>query len=409
MELFTPIVPPERYHPNFARLVGKPNVYDRAVLANWAEGFVDRDGKFVGEFQTTFNSCFWELYLHAVLKDADCKIDFAHHAPDFVVTDPVPFVVEATVALNAKDAPPEWASFDLNQLPRDLNEFNRVAMVRLLNSISEKTRMYQRSYQNQSHVTGKPFVLALTPFDQPFFYLEVQRAIEAVLYGYYIDEQEYLDDPSKFDSIAAKNLKSVRKNNTVELPLGIFNDTSHAHISAVLYNSSATWGKVRALSDDPHPLIFFSALRSDPTDGDLYAFQGPKADYEETLFDGLHVYHNPHASHPLDWRVFQEPGAFQAVCVNPETHDWKYWMDRPPLVARNLFTFNIPDTVDVEELRSSEDFPKGRWRRMRFTPTLARELASMQAGEEKVSGETAPGTFSTRTFSTLFNAAKGSP
>ena len=72
----------------------------------------------------------------------------------------------------------------------------RAAMVRLLNSISEKTKKYRRSYQNLSHVTGKPFVLALTPFDQPFFYLQVQRAIEAVLYGYYVDEQEYIDDPS---------------------------------------------------------------------------------------------------------------------------------------------------------------------------------------------------------------------
>jgi hypothetical protein len=35
-----------------------------------------------------------------------------------------------------------------------------------------------KSYQSLPHVTGKPFVLALTPFDQPFFYLEVQRAIE---------------------------------------------------------------------------------------------------------------------------------------------------------------------------------------------------------------------------------------
>jgi hypothetical protein len=38
------------------------------VLTDWARGFIDRDGKFVKEFQTTFNSCFWELYVYAVLK-----------------------------------------------------------------------------------------------------------------------------------------------------------------------------------------------------------------------------------------------------------------------------------------------------------------------------------------------------
>src|SRR6202044_1322578 len=101
MDLFSPIVPPERFHQNFANCIARPNQYDNALLSKWADGFVDRDGKFVEEFQTTFNSCFWELYLHAILKEAECKINFSHYASYFVVTDPVPFVVEATVSLNA--------------------------------------------------------------------------------------------------------------------------------------------------------------------------------------------------------------------------------------------------------------------------------------------------------------------
>jgi hypothetical protein len=380
MDLFTAVVPPARFHPNFAKIIGKRNRYDEAVLSKWAEGFVDRDGKFVEEFQTTFNSCFWELYLHAILKEAGCKIDFSHGAPDFVVRDPVPFNVEATVALNAQDALPEWTPLDLNLRPSDFNEFNRVAMVRLLNSISEKTKKYLKSYQHQPHVTGKPFVLAVTPFDQPFFYLQVQRAIEAVLYEYYVDEQEYFDDPSKSPSVKAKNLKSVRKNNSVELPLGIFNDASHAHISAVLFNSSATWGKVRALGDDPHPFICFSAARSDPNTGDFFVFRGMKADYHETLFDGLRVYHNPHATYPLDWRVFQEPGAFQAVCVSPQTYEWVFWMDRPPLAARNLITVNLPDDADVEMLKKEAvSRKKAIWQKLEYTPSLISEIVGMQA------------------------------
>src|SRR5207302_9000908 len=118
---------------------------------------------------------------------------------------------------------------DLNLRPSDLNELNRAAMVRLLNSISEKSKKYLKSYQRLPHVAGKPFVLALTPFDQPFFYLQVQRAIEAVLYDYYVDEQAYIDDPAKLASVSAQNLKVVCKNNGVELPLGIFNDATYAH------------------------------------------------------------------------------------------------------------------------------------------------------------------------------------
>jgi hypothetical protein len=387
MDLFTPIVPPERYHPHFAKIIGNRNLYNEAVLAKWAEGFIDRDGKFLEEFQTTFNSCFWELYVHAILKEAKCKIDFTHRAPDFVVSDPVPFVVEATVALNAKDALPEWTPFDLKLRPGDLNELNRVAMVRLLNSISEKAKKYFESYQNRPHVAGKPFVLALTAFDQPFFYLQVQRAIEAVLYDYYVDEQEYMDDPSKFFSIKPKKLKVVRKNDTVELPLGIFNDASHAHISAVLFNTSATWGKVRALCDDPNPFIFFSATRSDPYTGDTYVFEGMKADYVETLFDGLRVYHNPLATYPLDWRVFQEPGACQTVCINPDTHERIYWMDRPPLDARNLITMNVPDDGKIEALvKDAANRKKATWHKLSFTPELINEIV----GSLPKKGESTP-------------------
>lgn len=382
MDMFTPVVPPERFHPNYANCLARRNPWNEAVVARWADGFIDRDGKFVGEFQTTFNSCFWELYLHAVLKKAGCVIDFAHHAPDFVVTDPVPFAVEATVALNAKDAPPEWTPLHPDLRPRDLNEFNRVAMVRLLNSISEKTKKYHKSYRHLPHVSGKPFVLAVTPFDQPFFYLQVHRAVEAVLYDHYVDEQDYLDDPSRFSSLGAKNLKAVRKSGTAELPLGIFNDPSHAHISAVVFNSSATWGKVRALGDDPNPFVFFTAVRADPATGDVYVFRGPKARYSETLFDGLRVYHNPHATHPLDWRVFQEPGAFQAVCVDPVAGEWKWWTDRPALVARNLVTLNAPAGADAEELaREAESLPEGGWQKLQFTPSLIEEMSAAQRGE----------------------------
>jgi hypothetical protein len=393
MDLFTPIVTPDKFHPNFASCIAVRNPHDEAVITEWADGLIDRDGKFVEEFQTTFNSSFWELYLHALLKEAGCKIDFSHHAPDFVVTDPTPFVVEATVALNAKEGLPEWTPLDLNLYPRDLNEFNRVAMVRLLNSISEKSKKYDKSYRNLPHVAGRPFVLALTPFDQPFFYLQVHRAIEAVLYGFYVDEQEHIDDPSKGVVIPAKTLKAVRKSDSVELPLGIFNDESHAHISAVIFNSSATWGKVRALNDDPYPFIYFFAARLDPRNNDCYVFRGIKADYAETLFDGLRVYHNPYATHPLDWRVFQKPGAFQALYTDPQTHTWEYWLDRPTLGARNLITLKVTDakTIDHELLRQKMgDRPKGGWYKVPFSPALLEAIARNQLREDIPASPTEP-------------------
>jgi hypothetical protein len=76
----------------------KPNAAGvREVVSGWADGFADRDGKFVEEFQMTYNSSFWELYLFAVLKHLGIKVDFSYEAPDFVAAAH-PFAIEAAIA-----------------------------------------------------------------------------------------------------------------------------------------------------------------------------------------------------------------------------------------------------------------------------------------------------------------------
>jgi hypothetical protein len=76
MHLFTPVVEPAQWHPNFRRLWMQRNPWNECVIANWVHQFEDRDGKFAKEFQTTFNSCFWELYLFACFKDRGFTADF---------------------------------------------------------------------------------------------------------------------------------------------------------------------------------------------------------------------------------------------------------------------------------------------------------------------------------------------
>ena len=85
MDLFTPVVRPEEQHPNFRALMELRSAPNRAVLEKWAEGFKDRDGKFVREFQTTFNSGFWELYIFACCKELDFRVNLSFQSPDFVI------------------------------------------------------------------------------------------------------------------------------------------------------------------------------------------------------------------------------------------------------------------------------------------------------------------------------------
>lgn len=70
-------------------------------------------------------------------------------------------------------------------------------------------------------------------------------------------------------------------------------------------------GKVRALSSAPNPAIFFTALRFNPTSDRPHIINEPKRRYQENLLDGLRIYHNPFAQHPLSPALFRHPSVFK--------------------------------------------------------------------------------------------------
>jgi hypothetical protein len=333
MQLFQPIVPEERFHPNFRNLLTIANGFDLDVLTDWASGFVDRDGKFVEEFQTSFNSCFWELYLFAVLKKYGMDVDFSHASPDFVVPDPG-FSIEAVVALHAQDAVPEHAH-PRGEPPPDLNAFNFRAMIRLSNSLTTKHRAFQNSYSKMDHVRDRPFIVALAHFDQPYSFLASQRPIEAVLHGYYVDEERYIATSGREGRLEGQALHEVVKGNGSPVPLGIFTTPSHREISAVMFNACASKGKVRALSRDPADNSVFTAVRYNPASHKPHVIQRTKRDYSESLLDGLRVYHNPFADHPADPAWFRHPAVFQAF---HDGHDWVYEQREGVLLSRQVLT-----------------------------------------------------------------------
>lgn len=336
MDLLTPIVARNEWHTNFAALIDHPNEWNSAVLSDWAVGFTDRDEKFVREFHTTFNGCFWELYLNAVLRQRRLTIDFTFPSPDFVVTAPSTFAIEATIASNSSQSLPEHCRADA-ELPDNLNEFNRQAIIRLSNSLLTKYRKLKSNYAALPHVAGRPFVIALAPFHTPNFPLTCQRAIEALLFNYYIDEEDYIAGRQTDRPIPRGFLPSVQKDNQSPIELGVFQNGSMPEVSAVLFSSCATWGKIRALSQDPNPDIFFTALRLNSQSSQPLKVKSRKRDYKEALLDGLRVYHNPEALCPLDPAVLRSPEVFQAYyCF--QTGAWVYEQQDGQLLFRIVET-----------------------------------------------------------------------
>jgi hypothetical protein len=312
MRLFEPIVDEDRQHQHFRALLSIGNGFVFDVLNDWSRGFVDRDGKFVQEFQTSFNSGFWELYVFAVLKKFGLQVDFSKARPDFCIPS-MSLNIEATVASNTQLGEPESASLGKDP-PRDLNAFNRLSIIRLSNSLTTKYRMYLASYAQLDHVKDRSFVVAVTNFDQPFSFMACQRPIEAVLLGYYVDEERYIATGGREGRLKGETLLRVFKDNDSPVELGMFTTPAYREISAVIFSSCATMGKVRAMSSDPNPNIFFTALRLNPNSDRPHIIKEPKRRYQENLLDGLRVYYNPFAVYPLNPSVFRHRSVFQWYC-----------------------------------------------------------------------------------------------
>ncbi|MDB6158093.1 MAG: hypothetical protein JWO04_1799 [Gammaproteobacteria bacterium] len=99
---------------------------------------------------------------------------------------------------------------------------------------------------------------------------------------------------------------------------------------------------MRALSSDPSDGIFFFGFRINTRGDTPHIIREPKRHYTESLLDGLRVYHNPFATHPLDPAIFRHPQVFQVWQErgNPQVEERDGL-----LLSRFMFTFLPARTI----------------------------------------------------------------
>ncbi len=297
LPLFKDIAEEAAQHPIYRMIRDGDYEPERQVLLDWSSGFIDRDGKFCHEFQTSFEPCLWELYLYAYLKEIDVNVDYSFQTPDFVVEGLEKFCIEATIAAPALgSAPPHGHS--ISDIPEDFNRFNSEATIRLCNSFSSKLKKLRDQYSTLPQCANKPFVLAIASFDRPFSHMAAMRPIISALYGLYHDEEQTIE--TRADKMISYNIDGVFKNENTSIDVGYFCTPEYSDVSAVIFSSLATWGKVRAVADNPAARSVYTTYHPNP--GSLLPIikQTPKAEYSEHLLDGLCVLHNPFAAIPLD-------------------------------------------------------------------------------------------------------------
>lgn len=332
LDLFTPRFQEKNLHNHFRLILADPEYAKvQPIIENWATGLLDRKGesqKFINEFQTTFNSSMWELYLNRALIDLGCNVDFSKSAPDFFVRGPgnYEFNIEAVIS----DQPPTT-----NQ-QQTLNEqdFKTRGALKLAGKIRDKLNLYRGSngkkhpYCSMNHVRGRPFVIAIAPFDSELSLTQNNELINMVLFGLAPPALEG-PDLGKQDKIT-----SLLKPSGARVEMGIFTNDSFKEISAVFFSTVGTFGKAvveskidrlvratryRVIDKDRITLgselwkigthrYQFDALNYLLTQRRESEHQIGGADmliqhssfHRETHLDGLQVYFNPYAEVPFE-------------------------------------------------------------------------------------------------------------
>lgn len=335
MNLFEQIgINEEKLHPKFLILKNQMIFGEQQIINDWIKGFVDRDNKIVKEFQTTFHSSFWEFYLNALFQEAGFSIDYSENRPDFIITSPIPFYVEAVVSNIKKEGITEDKR-NHDDILKNIEPFylrdnfeNQLheAITRYSQSIHEKKNKYEKKYSKLEYINENlPFVIALSGYEQISYGNNFIFPLMALLYGRVYDNKTntYHDK----DSIPKPDTDS-------EINIGLFLKEEYSNISAIIFSCTITLGKLTSLAishgyHNPNGVITIRQDDEFPT----YKIQEVSTENPEYLSDGVFIFHNPLAKNPLDKNLFDKTNAVN-MFFDTKTNQNLRVANNLPLVSR---------------------------------------------------------------------------
>lgn len=309
LDIFSPVKAEEKLHYYFRILSKEPShVAARGIIREMMPHYVDIDGNFIEQFQTTgFDARVWELYLNAYLVEEGFLFDRAHYAPDFMIQKYGHTVaIEATI-VGRKGGLKE---LDLESPPRVTRE-----------QILEKTRdempikfgsplfsKLQKKYWDLEHVAGKPLVIAIADFHDNQSMLWTSTALIDYLYG--VRHDHHYDESGKLVITPQKIDKHIVGNK--EIPSGFFFQSGTENISAVMFSASGTiskfnrMGKQAGFGDTNVRLIRSGTMHNHDPNASLPNIFSYEVDEncEESWGEGMNMFHNPNALHPVPEELF---------------------------------------------------------------------------------------------------------
>lgn len=312
VDFFALRVPQARLHPSFTTLSeGEGYSPARELISSMMRWHEDIDGNYVEQFQSTaFDARLLELYVFALLVENGFSLEHAHAAPDYLANDGIAEIAIEVTTCN----PTVDGNGNVVPAPQPASSEEQAAYLKEYIPIkfgSALISKLRKRYWELPHVAGKPLAFAIQDFHSPGSMMYARTGLGIYLYGY--DYDWHHDADGKL-IIQPRKVAEHRWLNKV-IPSGFFDLPEAEHISAVLFNNSATLNKFNRMgfvarmgSANVRMIRSGTALNPDPDAAEPFGYAMVlDEDYDETWSEGLEVYHNPRACHPLD------PGHFPSA------------------------------------------------------------------------------------------------
>lgn len=329
LDFFTPQVAAEKQHPTFKLFqTMKHWQCAQGILSELMKGYTDVDGNFVKDFQSTgFDARLWELYLFAYFKEEKLYIDRSKPAPDFLLSRGKShvFVEAVTVGPTVGDPIPgpgtgapvfrdsaQRASLNMDKIP-----------IKFGSPLFSKL---QKKYWSLPHVKKSPLVFAIADFHENQSMTWTSQGLWRYLYGL---SQTYLFDQKGNLVVENQRIDQHQFDGKI-IPSGFFYQPNSEHVSAVLFSSSGTISKFNRMgrlagfgSEDILKIIRVAEYHDHNPNAVkpiVRAEEVEQGKYTETWSEGITMFHNPNALHPVDEDLFPSIAHVRLVNGNLLSH-----------------------------------------------------------------------------------------
>lgn len=362
VDLFALQAPVDTLHPSFRLLrSGAHWAPARAIMSEMMRHFVDVDGNFVQQFQTTaFDSRIWELYLYAALLDLGLYVSKMHEAPDFEVQAGYKkaFIEAVIVGPSPKDPPKEREPSGAPRLrsPEEIHELLKTRVpIRFGSALFSKLNR-KSPYWELEHVKGHPLIFAVADFHEDQSMTWTSPALLEYLYGV---SHDFLFDHAGQLVITPLKIKTHTYDGKV-IPSGYFFQPGAENVSAVLFSSSGTLSKFDRMGmlagfGLPNQRMYRTGVKHhhDPNAAlpESFFHEVKQGTVTETWSEGLSMFHNPRAVLPVDPEMF--PGIAHHFLKNNQISSLL-----PEFHPYSSFTWNMMMTEADEEMNAALDEQK---------------------------------------------------